>query len=272
MKKLMVLLLAVVLLMPCALADQPVNMEIYQIENEMQFDFDFDGAEEAMELKLDVDESGYGSFTLRVAENEVTMDDCSDLADEVWVMHMGWDELNCYGTLFMVPEYGMSDDHLTYCFFYADGKLGFAGKIYAMPRNMKRTDAALITTDVRASLVGTWSRPADYVLAQRIAYDADWNYTNEYYVAESPRDLYPMNMMVTLNKNLPLYKTRFDSMPTMALAPNQKVIFTATDDVSWVYVTNLEGTMGGWFKVNFRTVEILNSDIDEVFSDIFYAD
>ena len=272
MKKLAALLLIVVLLMPCALADQRANMEIYQVENTMLFDFDFDGTEEAMELTVDIDECGDGSFTLKVGENECRVDDCCSLVDEVWVMHMGWDELNCYGTLFMVPEYGMSDDPLTYCFYYVSGKLGYAGKMYALPRNMKRTDVASITTSTRASLVGTWSRPTDYVLAQRIAYDMDWDYMSEFYIAESPRDLYQMNMMVTLNMNLPLYRTRFDSMPTMALAPNQKVIFTATDDVTWVYVTNLEGTMGGWFRVNYRTVEVLNKDIDEVFSDIFYAD
>ena len=87
-----------------------------------------------------------------------------------------------------------------------------------------------------------------------------------------------MGMIVTLNQDLTLKATRFDSEATIDLAAGQQIILVASDDVHWLYVSNMDGSIGGWVEFNGADYpEMINvngtyTDIDGVFKNIFYAD
>ena len=87
-----------------------------------------------------------------------------------------------------------------------------------------------------------------------------------------------MGMIVTLNQNLSLKATRFDSEASIDLAAGQQIILVASDDVHWLYVSNMDGTIGGWVEFNGADYsEMINvigtcTDIDDVFKHILYAD
>ncbi len=270
-----------------ALADQYPGVEpweIYMLDNVAMNDFDGDGDEEAFLFSMAADEDSWdGSFTLTVDGYSVSQENCCELAGEVYVIHIGWRGFNgsdtgYYASLFMVPEYGPSDDPYTYCYLYEGDGLIDVGAIPALPRNMT-TDPATgtITTAVRAAMVGTWNRPADYVLATGYSWD-DENFESYKHLVEVPRAIYPMGMIVTLKQELPLMASQTDRIFSSSLAAGQQVILAATDDVRWLYVTSMDGATSGWVKmsrVEWETkiaVGDINVNIDDVFGNILYAD
>ncbi len=168
---------------------------------------------------------------------------------------------------------------MTYCFFYTDGKLYNVGEIPASPDAMSVNMDGLITTQVRAVHVGTWSRPADYKLASGHDWSTD-NATAFYQMTEIPRDVYPMGMIVDLKADLPLLASRYDADASATLTANQQVVLAATDDCRWLYVSSLDGETAGWVKLTgstdaFTDGVIVNgqaTDVNDVFGNILYAD
>ena len=256
------------------------------IENDVTADFDNDGAMETFHVVFSVDEYDDGGFMLAVGSSAVIQEDCCGLMKTVYVMRVGWTGYSAftdddyYATLFMVPEYGPSDDPYTYCYLYVDGNLIEVGEIPSMPYNMAADRlTGTITTQVRADMVGTWSRPADYILARGFSWD-DENFYSYYHLAEVPRPIYPFGMIVSLKEELPLLASQTDRVYYDILLPekNEQVILAATDDRRWLYVTSLDGYTGGWVKMSrvdwetMLTVDDEEMDINDVFGDILYAD
>ncbi|MBQ8952726.1 MAG: hypothetical protein IJ048_01300 [Clostridia bacterium] len=256
------------------------------IDNDLTDDFDNDGTMENCHVVFNVDEYDDGGFTLAVGSSTVIRDDCFGLMNTIYAMRIGWTGYSAvgdgdyYATLFMVPEYGMSDDPYTYCYLYVDGDLIDVGQIPAMPYNMAADPVSgTITTQVRASMIGTWSRPADYILARGFSWDEE-NFYSYYHLTEVPRPIYPFGMIVSLNQELPLLASQTDRVYAGVLLPeeNKQVVLAATDDVRWLYVSSLDGATVGWVKMSRvdwetkLTVGDVEMNVDDVFGDILYAD
>lgn len=276
MKRILCALLACLMLLFCtAMAEGNDVWEIGQIYSGAAEDFDNDGTIETVVLTCSLDEYEDGSFTIAVGDQAFTVDDCVYLDKTLYTMRIGTKNY-WYGTMFMVNEYGPSDDPITYCFVYSDGQLCNAGMIPQLARYLDVDDTGIITADIRAFMVGTWAKNAEFCLAR----GDEWNeedYITTYYIAEIPKAVYAMKMVVDLNVDLPVCASLYDMEPTTVLEAGQKVILSASDDVSRLYVT-APGGEGGWVRMtNIDWQEMILLDgrwtpIDDVFGNIFYAD
>ena len=292
MKKTLALLLLLLLaLSACAaLADQYPGERpwtLYMIDNGTVSDFDGNDEEETYTLATSLDEYGDGSFTITVDGQSFTQENCCMLADEVYIIPIGrvddeGGESYIYGTLFMVSEYGPSDDPLTYCYLYTAGQLFDVGVIPSLPDDMTLDGkVGMITTSVRADMIGTWHRPADYILAWGVKWSDDYESAETYnHLVEVPRPIYSFGMIVSLKEELPLLASQTDRVFSGILTPeaNERVILAASDDVRWLYVTSLDGQTAGWVKMGNVdwmtriTVGDEEMDVNDVFGDIIYAD
>lgn len=239
-------------------------------------DFDFDGAEEDYCLTFNLDEYEDGSFTLTVGGSEVTVENCVCLEKALTAVNTGYASY-FYGTLFMVSEYGPSDDPVTYCLLYTEGELMNAGEIPALAKYIEIAADGLMTTDIRADMIGTWSRPADYMLVNGLYASGD-EWVNVYRVLEIPRTLYPMGMTVTTKIALALSESVYDMEGSVNVPAGTELFLTATDDVSRLYAQDATGEYKGWLAI--KKIDCTDcvkaggvfADADEVFDGIFYAD
>lgn len=288
MKRIFALILAMLMLLSAgAFAEEAANtgdlMTIRETQDGARDDYDGDGNAETLSFSTKLDEYDDGSFTIGVGDQTLTVDGCMALSGKVYALKLAYgsyyNPVGFWGTLFMVNEYGPSDDPLTYCFFYTDGKLYNVGEIPSSPDAMSVNADGLITTQVRAARIGTWSRPADFKLASGVR----WNDESSdvfYQMIEIPRDVYPMGMIVDLKIDLPLLASRFDTDASVTLTANQQVVLAATDDCRWLYVSSLDGETAGWVKLTgatdaFTDGVIVNgqaTDVNDVFGNILYAD
>ena len=161
MKKIALLLAALLCLCIFAASaeDEAVIWEICKAENGTVMDFDNDGIPEMVRVLFLLDEYEDGDFVLSVGNSIVTVRDCIGLEQEIYVMKAGYGWY-CYGTVFMINEYGPSDDPLTYCFLYTEGELVELGCIPAMVSTFTVSNDGMITTKIRAGMVGTWYVPS----------------------------------------------------------------------------------------------------------------
>ena len=291
MKRLIVLLCALALILSAlpAMADMEQGVHpwtLYPIEDGTTFDFDSDGTEETYSFTTDLNEYRDGRFSLSVGEAAVSRDDCILLAEDVYVMYIGWTgygdwtDDSYYAALFMIPEQGMSDDPYTYCYLYVNGKLFDVGGIPSMPESMTvDRQRGMITTRIRAAMIGTWSRPADYILASGYSWDEEADIYESYYrLTEVPRPIYPFGMIVTLRQELPLMASQTDRIFSATLEADQQVILAASDDVRWLYVTSMDGATAGWVRMSRvdweQRITVGDRDVavDDVFGNILYAD
>lgn len=288
MKRIFALILAMLMLLSAgAFAEEAANtgdlMTIRETQDGARDDYDGDGNAETLSFSTKLDEYDDGSFTIGVGDQTLTVDGCIALSGKVYALKLAYgsyyNPVGFWGTLFMVNEYGPSDDPASYCFFYTDGKLYNVGEIFSSPESMSVNADGLITTQVRAARIGTWSRPADYKLASGHDWSTD-NATAFYQMIEIPRDVYPMGMIVDLKIDLPLLASRFDTDASVTLTANQQVVLAATDDCRWLYVSSLDGETAGWVKLTgatdaFTDGVIVNgqaTDVNDVFGNILYAD
>ena len=58
-----------------------------------------------------------------------------------------------------------------------------------------------ISTHIRTDMLGTWSRPATFVLAHGYNWENE-DYGATYRLVEAPQDLYPMDFIVDLKLDL----------------------------------------------------------------------
>lgn len=279
MKKIFVLLMVLALAM-LPLAASAEGAALTKIENGATGDFDGDGNEETVAFSADRDEYGDGSFTLTVGETTFTKDSCVGLSDELYAASIPY---NAYyegdgvmGTLFMAFEYGPSDDPVSYCYFYTDGTLYDAGTIEALPTAMGFSGREIYTTQ-RSDLLGTWSRPATFMLAYGYSMEGD-EYQSSYRMAEVPQDVYAMGLIAKTKAELPLQVSRTDDASAGAIAAGAKIVLAATDNLHWVYAESEDGQTRGWFYVDasdYPTMVRVNGEMtsaDEVFDNLMYAD
>ncbi len=124
MKKMIALLLTLTLLLAgIGSAENDIAWKMEKINGTCEMaDLDGDGDAEPLSVSFDLNEYDDGSFILFVDDQSFTIDNCAALIKEVYTMKVGSGDFY-YGTLIFLSEYGMSDDLLTYCFFYTDNEL-----------------------------------------------------------------------------------------------------------------------------------------------------
>ena len=275
------LLLTALIMLLCfgavALADFDRSIwEVFEAGDGFTADFDNDEKEETLHFSTALNEYDDGDFTLTVGDKSVTVKDCIGLEPKVYAMKAGY-TWYYYGTVFMVNEYGPSDDPLTYCFLYTEGDLIDIGFIPALVESFDIDSNGVITTRVRANMIGTWYRPTEYVLAVG-SQDMGDDWKQIYRLSEVPRTMYPMGMMVTLKKDVKLSSSLYDMDEDVEVKAGTPLIILESDDVSRIFVSDYEGRVKGWLAT--KSVEWLDYvlidgsyvAIDEVFDGIFYAD
>ena len=267
-----------------ARADGFTAWTLETIESGYAADFDGDGDTETFILNPQLDEWGCGSIVLSVGDASITQEYVDNMAEDVFILPVGmtgyaWSGDYIYGTLFMISEYGPSDDPFTYFYLYTDGTLIEAGGIPSMPTNMDVGRDGIISTWVRADMIGTWSRPADYMLARGYSWSDD-SFSTYYHLCEIPEGYGAFGMIVSLKRDINLFASPTDAAPsvTLSAAEYPRVILAATDDVRWIHVTSFNGDRRGWVRMgreDYETVLYLNGgtvNINDVFGDILYAD
>ena len=282
-KSILAMLIALAMIL-CAISAMAESDAITEITTGTQRDFDGDEITETL-IFTPAEPNEYDEidgFTIEVGGDSYSVDETWNLAGTIYAVNLGggmyYDPEWSWGTLFLVPEYGMSDDPYTYCYLYTNGRLFDVGAIPALPDAMTADADGRITCSIHASHIGTWNRFAEYKLATGYSW-GDGDYEEYHYIAEVPQDVYAMGMIVYLNQALSLKATRYDDEATVYLEADQQIILVASDDVRWLYVSSMDGTAGGW--VEFSTsdedyFEMINvngayANLDEVFGDVFYA-
>lgn len=271
----MVCLLAMGLLtVACAEAPQA---QLHALNESYTADLDGDGTKETVEVTATLDEYDDGDITVTVNGQSFVVEGGTCVAKEYATVTVTKARGSQY-TLVVPFEYGPSDDPLSYLFMYRDGVLYNLGMVPALPESMVFEDNGNFSTYVRARLLGTWSRPADYIIASAFYWNEETDQaTEEYLVTEVPRDAYPMGQIVTLKKNLPVFASRYDTEPVKTLTAGEKAIISATDDCRWLYIVDADLGEGGWVKMQGEytaTIQIGESWVDEteVFDGLVYAD
>ena len=269
-------MLALALAVPAWAEEAEETLMVRPLGCEAEEDFDGDAVVEKAVLTTDVNEYGDGSFTFSVGDQSFTVEGCASLEDQVWALSTG-DREYIYGTLFLVSEWGPSDDPLTYCFYYVGGELMDVGAIPAMAEYLEVKEGGIITAWVTIDLLGTWSRPADYTLAS----GHDWESEDDtawYRMVELPRDLYPMGRIAKVKQALPLLPDRdADGEYTAWIQPDEPVVFTVTDGRCWVHASSMDGERAGWVrlrKVDWPLEVLINGEWtpeNDVFSGLMYA-
>ncbi len=279
MKKICVLtLIAMMVLGMCtvSIAEAP-QIKLHAIDDKYTDDLDGGDRKSTVEIQTALDEYGDGDITVIVNDQSFTVESCCSVAEKYATVQIPYQEDGFY-TLIMPYEYGPSDDPVTYMFMYRDGVLYNLGSVPAVPETIAFDENGDFTTTIRARLLGTWYRPADYVIASAYHWDETTEQaTEEHLVTEVPRDVYPMGQIVTLKKNLPVLASRYDTEPVKTLTAGEKAIISATDDCRWLYVVDAELDEGGWVKMQGEytaTIQIGESWVDEteVFDGLVYAD
>lgn len=279
MKKLFMLLM-VLALAAAPLAANAEGAVLTKIENGASGDFDGDGTTETVAFATQRDEYDDGGFTLTVGGTTVSQENCIALSEELYAVSVPYDayyaENDLMGTLFMAFEYGPSDDPVSYCYFYTDGALYDAGTIEALPTAMQFFGREIRTT-LRSDLLGTWSRPATFVLGYGHSMEGD-EYKSDYHLAEVPQDVYAMGLISKTKVELPLQVSRTDDASAGTIPAGAKLTFAATDNLHWVYAESMDGGVRGWFYVDssdYPTMVRVNGTMtsaDEVFDNLMYAD
>lgn len=279
MKKIIALLLTLTLLLAgIGSAENDIAWKMEKINGTFEMaDLDGDGDAEPLSVSFDLNEYDDGSFILFVDDQSFTIDNCASLIKEVYTMKVGSGDFY-YGTLIFLSEYGMSDDLLTYCFFYTDNELYDVGRIPNAAANFNVSPDGVITVDERAWHIGTWYYPSDYILARGFSWDDDFNCETSYAMCKVPRDVYPMGMIVTAKVELPLLASKYDTAPSLYIPEGTKAVLVSSDDVAWLCVSTLDGCTTGYLRMtyfdygDYLTVGNKVMYADDVFDGIFYAD
>lgn len=182
-----------------------------------------------------------------------------------------------YGTLFMVEDSGLSDYAVLYCFFVSADKVIDLGPIPGTVDSLTFNANGTISTFDRSSLLGTWAYPVDYIMAYGFFSNGDM-YDADVALASLPADNIPMGVIATLNMDLPVMASPMDNEYCGTIAAGQRVILTATDMVSRVYVSTIDESQGGWVWISESDEYGHNISVNgvwtheaTVFSDLPYA-
>jgi hypothetical protein len=281
-KALCAILLAVLVLataVPMSLAEgMPAVLArgaVQEVKSGDSIDLDGDGVAEAIAYASSGPDEEEGQYTLTVGGSTVTGTGCG-LTGRVHAMRLNSGMQEAY---LLVSEFGPSDDSACYVYRYAEGKLAYAGLVGSAPEDIYVTGAQF-TGSVRANVLETWYRPADFTIARAWGVDETTGAPlAEPVVVEVPRAVYPMGTIVTAKVAVSLAASQTDDKTVTTVQKGEKLILAGSDDLEWVYAVPVDakGDMtaaGGWFQVKETQVVIHGKTYDgsDVFDGLVYAD
>lgn len=281
MKRISLILICALLALCCILPAQaeeiPMteNYVVYATASGTQADFDGDGIQDLVYLTFATDEYGDGSFTLTVNDQSFTQEGCG-LDSVLYTMQRGgdnwWDS-----TLFMINEYGPSDDPLTYIYIYSNATLSYVGWIPNLVTGMTFLPDDTILTYARADMIGTWSRSATYKLAT--GYDMESEAYQPYYaICEIPVGVYAKGELVEALLPIGTWSSPWCEYAGDSFSEGEWLCLAGTDDCSRLYITSTDQTRSGWLRLSrddySDMVEVGDTwyTVDELFGNILWAD
>lgn len=218
-----------------------------------QTDLNGDGREDRIRLSC---EPGDNEFTLEVNGISVkgtgdNLDGCFYIADI--------DSADTFKEI-AVTESGPSDD-LAVSFFWFDGrKLHSMGKVQGSEYSIKIDGSGKFITRTRGDILHTWFFADGYRLSE------------EHQLVRIPQDLYGMNHIVGVKKELSLQKSRTDPKIAVTLRKGEEVMLVASDNKEWCLVENSEGKRG-WFAIEgYHTIRGTGEEAGAFFNGLCYAD
>lgn len=239
-----------------------------------------------------LDDGRVSEYALQIIDGEDGMDgyrlsidgmrvagEAVELTGELYALRTGDADS---GVLLMVSEYGPSDDPLSYIYYYNGERLEAAGGIPALPDGMTWEDG-VIHCDIRASVLYTWFREADFALAYDRGYMQYERAPKSPQMVEVPRDSYPMGTLVTTKVDLPLSIRPYGDEVAVIVPAGTEVALTATDDRGAVHVKPIEYIApendgwycDGWVQLSNPVTVLINGEEvygGDVFDGLFYAD
>jgi len=279
MKKLLILLLCALLCVPALASSVPAAFvpvgQLCPLSPDAQTDLDGDGEVDKIEYTVEYDEeTGSSPFRLVIGTSQLDGEG-DDLTGQIWAYRPeGIDDV-----LLFLADRGMSDDDWSHVYSYYQGEFRYLGGVGCMPEDLAVTAPNLLTGTARGSILHTWFRPADYVIAA--------NYEEPSYarrataICEMPRSEYPMGTVVTLRRDLDLQVSRTNSSHAYTLRAGEKAVIVSTDDIEWLYIVPLRPSYefertAGWLHtlIGGYSVSIDGDEIStyDLFDGLFYAD
>lgn len=279
MKKVIALMLTLLMLLPgAAKMENDDAWKLYKLDGTYQMtDLDGDGDPDPLSVSFDLNEYDDGSFILFVDDQSITINNCASLIEDVYTMKVGSGDYY-YGSLIFLSEYGMSDDLLTYCFFYTDNQLYDVGRIPDIAEDFSVSSDGVITVEERAWHIGTWYYPSDYILARGSSWSDETGYEQYYAMCRVPQDVYPMGMIVETKVEIPLLASKYDTAPSLYIPEGTKAVLVSSDDVAWLCVSTMDGSTYGYLRMTYHdygdylTIGNRTMYAEDVFEGIFYAD
>lgn len=284
MKRLSLLLILCIFLPSLACAQVVANAAdvllpgvITELHDGDLIDLDADGVAEQIRYGVrEQEESGVWEYRLVVGQTQLD-------GEGIYLtgrLHALRTDSSAQEVLLFLSDYGWSDDDTSYVYSYCGGSFRYLGVIPAMPWELRFTEEGMLSGSVRASILHTWFRPADFVLCTAYS-DEDFS-TRISHIAEMPRDLYPMGVEVTVLRDLPLVVSRTNPAHALTIKAGERALIVATDDIEWLYIvpTEVDWSVSeygaGWLHTEIGGYSaVINGetiDTQALFDGLFYAD
>jgi len=215
---------------------------------------DLDGDGDRDQIKLEC-EPGSDTFTLYINDFILNGKGCN-LDGVMYLCDI--DPADSYKEI-AITESGPSADEATYFYYYDGRKINFMGKIQGNQYNIKITGSGMLTTGSRGHILQTWFYRDRYRLSAN------------HELENIPQELYSMNMMVIVKKEMLLQKSPADTSTAVRLEPGEVVLIAACDDREWCLVETSSGGKG-WFAVDgYNNIRGTSFDADEYFIGLCHA-
>lgn len=164
-----------------------------------------------------------------------------------------------------IADDGPSADYATFFFRY-DGELHYLGRVEGFPMEQLNYfngfEVNVVIGRIRTDLLGTTYGYARWWYNQN-ADQLEFQETGLY--AQEP--WYSHELLV----DLPVYHSNSTAASVSVMKAGEKVFQMYTDGKEWVQLRNEEG-MEGWVHITDYTVENVNMDIEQVFTDVNFFD
>ncbi|SFR84035.1 hypothetical protein [Anaeromicropila populeti] len=240
--------------------------EIVEIPSGSSVDLDGDSKDETIELLVPADDEESYSLTV----GDYTLDNsCYGLTGKIFLA-------NLYGKdLFvLIGEYGPSNDDATYIYSYIGHVLTYLGVCAGLPDVFEINSDNTFSTTVRGNTLQTWFHRATYVITMFQTSDTrDFEYIG---FSEVPKGMYPVGTMVSANIEIPVSKSRYDQSIAFDIQPGEIVMFSASDDSDWIYVTTLVDRKSGYIRIGSDTNNLVVDGTEvsggDCFNGLCYAD
>ncbi|MEN6312651.1 MAG: YARHG domain-containing protein [Clostridiaceae bacterium] len=215
-------------------------------------DLNGDGSRDQIKLEC---EPGSDTFTLYINDFILNGKGCN-LDGVMYLCDI--DPADSYKEI-AITESGPSADEATYFYYYDGKKINFMGKIQGSQYNIKITGSGMLTTGSRGHILQTWFYRDRYRLSAN------------HELENIPQELYSMNMMVIVKKEMLLQKSPADTSTAVRLEPGEVVLIAACDDREWCLVETSSGEKG-WFAVDgYNKIRGTSFDADEYFIGLCHA-